>query len=56
MLKDNKTMVVFSGDLAKALASIIIANGAVAANKIGNDKHPMPLVKSCSRVNPGFNC
>jgi len=33
MLKDNKTMVVFSGDLDKALASFIIANGAVAMGK-----------------------
>lgn len=33
ILKDNKTMVVFSGDLDKALASFIIANGAVAMGK-----------------------
>lgn len=33
MLKDNKTMVVFSEDLDKALASFIIANGAVAMGK-----------------------
>lgn len=33
MLKDNKTMVVFSGDLDKALAAFIIANGAVAMGK-----------------------
>jgi len=32
-LKDNKTMVVFSGDLDKAIASFIIANGAVAMGK-----------------------
>ncbi|MDR3543929.1 MAG: CoA-disulfide reductase [Desulfosporosinus sp.] len=32
-LKDKKTMVVFSGDLDKALASFIIANGAVAMGK-----------------------
>lgn len=31
--KDNKTLVVFSGDLDKALASFIIANGAVAMGK-----------------------
>ncbi|ODA39803.1 DsrE/DsrF/DrsH-like family protein [Desulfosporosinus sp. BG] len=33
LLKDKKTMVVFSGDLDKALASFIIANGAVAMGK-----------------------
>jgi CoA-disulfide reductase len=33
MVKDNKTMVVFSGDLDKALASFIIANGAAAMGK-----------------------
>ena len=33
ILKDGKTMVVFSGDLDKALASFIIANGAVAMGK-----------------------
>ena len=33
MVKDNKTMVVFSGELDKALASFIIANGAVAMGK-----------------------
>lgn len=33
LLKDNKTMVVFSGDLDKALASFIIANGAAAMGK-----------------------
>lgn len=33
MLKDKKTMVVFSGELDKALASFIIANGAVAMGK-----------------------
>ncbi|KLU67367.1 coenzyme A disulfide reductase [Desulfosporosinus acididurans] len=32
-LKDNKTMVVFSGDLDKAIASFIIANGAAAMGK-----------------------
>lgn len=32
-VKDNKTMVVFSGDLDKAIASFIIANGAVAMGK-----------------------
>ncbi|MDR3587250.1 MAG: DsrE/DsrF/DrsH-like family protein [Desulfosporosinus sp.] len=32
-VKDNKTMVVFSGELDKALASFIIANGAVAMGK-----------------------
>lgn len=32
-LKDKKTMVVFSGELDKALASFIIANGAVAMGK-----------------------
>jgi CoA-disulfide reductase len=31
--KDNKTMVVFSGDLDKAIASFIIANGAVSMGK-----------------------
>lgn len=31
--KDNKTIVVFSGDLDKAIASFIIANGAAAMNK-----------------------
>ncbi|AET69687.1 NAD(FAD)-dependent dehydrogenase [Desulfosporosinus orientis DSM 765] len=31
--KDNKTMVVFSGDLDKAIASFIIANGAAAMGK-----------------------
>ncbi|MBE6066373.1 MAG: hypothetical protein E7211_01560 [Clostridium lundense] len=31
--KDNKTLVVFSGDLDKAIASFIIANGAVAMGK-----------------------
>ncbi|MDR3602456.1 MAG: CoA-disulfide reductase [Desulfosporosinus sp.] len=31
--KDKKTMVVFSGDLDKALASFIIANGAIAMGK-----------------------
>ncbi|RMC98699.1 CoA-disulfide reductase [Clostridium autoethanogenum] len=31
--KDNKTLVVFSGDLDKALASFIIANGAAAMGK-----------------------
>jgi len=33
LLKDNKTIVIFSGDLDKALASFIIANGAVAMGK-----------------------
>lgn len=33
VVKDNKTMVVFSGDLDKVLASFIIANGAVAMGK-----------------------
>ena len=33
MAKDNKTMVVFSGDLDKALASFIIANGAASMGK-----------------------
>ncbi|HEY8909437.1 MAG TPA: CoA-disulfide reductase [Desulfosporosinus sp.] len=33
MVKDKKTMVVFSGDLDKALAAFIIANGAVAMGK-----------------------
>jgi CoA-disulfide reductase len=32
-IKDNKTMVVFSGDLDKAIASFIIANGAVSMGK-----------------------
>jgi NADPH-dependent 2,4-dienoyl-CoA reductase/sulfur reductase-like enzyme/peroxiredoxin family protein/TusA-related sulfurtransferase len=32
-VKDNKTMVVFSGDLDKAIASFIIANGAAAMGK-----------------------
>lgn len=32
-VKDNKTIVVFSGDLDKALASFIIANGAAAMDK-----------------------
>jgi NADPH-dependent 2,4-dienoyl-CoA reductase/sulfur reductase-like enzyme/peroxiredoxin family protein/rhodanese-related sulfurtransferase/TusA-related sulfurtransferase len=32
-LKDNKTIVVFSGDLDKALAAFVIANGAVAMGK-----------------------
>ncbi|MDD3225067.1 MAG: CoA-disulfide reductase [Clostridium sp.] len=32
-LKDNKTLVVFSGDLDKAIASFIIANGAVSMGK-----------------------
>jgi CoA-disulfide reductase len=32
-LKDNKTMVVFSGDLDKAIASFIIANGAATMGK-----------------------
>jgi len=32
-VKDNKTIVVFSGDLDKALASFIIANGAAAMGK-----------------------
>lgn len=31
--KDNKTMVVFSGDLDKAIASFIIANGAASMGK-----------------------
>ena len=31
--KDDKTIVVFSGDLDKAIASFIIANGAAAMNK-----------------------
>ena len=31
--KDNKTLVVFSGDLDKALASFIIANGAASMGK-----------------------
>ncbi len=33
MDKDNKTMVVFSGDLDKAIASFIIANGAASMGK-----------------------
>lgn len=33
LLKDKKSMIVFSGDLDKALASFIIANGAVAMGK-----------------------
>jgi len=33
MVKDGKTIVVFSGDLDKALASFIIANGAAAMGK-----------------------
>ncbi|MDO0823177.1 DsrE/DsrF/DrsH-like family protein [Desulfosporosinus nitroreducens] len=32
-LKDNKTMVVFSGDLDKAIAAFIIANGAASMGK-----------------------
>jgi len=32
-LRDNKTIIVFSGDLDKALASFIIANGAVVMGK-----------------------
>lgn len=32
-VKDNKTIVVFSGDLDKALASFVIANGATAMGK-----------------------
>ncbi|MGC7871319.1 DsrE/DsrF/DrsH-like family protein [Desulfosporosinus sp. SYSU MS00001] len=32
-LKDNKSMIVFSGDLDKAIASFIIANGAAAMGK-----------------------
>ena len=31
--KDNKTLVVFSGDLDKAIASFVIANGAIAMGK-----------------------
>ncbi|WP_330617924.1 DsrE/DsrF/DrsH-like family protein [Mobilitalea sibirica] len=31
--KDNKTMVVFSGDLDRAIASFIIANGAASMGK-----------------------
>jgi peroxiredoxin family protein len=31
--KDNKTLVVFSGDLDKAIASFIIANGAASMGK-----------------------
>lgn len=33
LIKDNKTMVVFSGDLDKAIASFIIANGAASMGK-----------------------
>jgi NADPH-dependent 2,4-dienoyl-CoA reductase/sulfur reductase-like enzyme/peroxiredoxin family protein/rhodanese-related sulfurtransferase/TusA-related sulfurtransferase len=33
VVKDNKTIVVFSGDLDKAIASFIIANGAVSMGK-----------------------
>ncbi len=33
MARDNKTMVVFSGDLDKAIASFIIANGAASMGK-----------------------
>ncbi len=33
LVKDNKTMVVFSGDLDKAIASFIIANGAASMGK-----------------------
>lgn len=33
LLKDDKTIVVFSGDLDKALASFVIANGAAAMGK-----------------------
>ncbi|WP_163191965.1 FAD-dependent oxidoreductase [Clostridium thermarum] len=33
MTKDNKTIVVFSGDLDKAIASFIIANGAASMGK-----------------------
>ncbi|MDP4145730.1 MAG: DsrE/DsrF/DrsH-like family protein [Bacillota bacterium] len=33
IVKDNKTMVVFSGDLDKAIASFIIANGAASMGK-----------------------
>ncbi len=33
VVKDNKTMVVFSGDLDKAIASFIIANGAASMDK-----------------------
>ena len=32
-VKDNKTLIVFSGDFDKAIASFIIANGAVAMGK-----------------------
>ena len=32
-VKDNKTMVVFSGDLDKAIASFIIANGAASMGR-----------------------
>ncbi|MEY8000507.1 CoA-disulfide reductase [Clostridium sp. Mt-5] len=32
-IRDNKTLVVFSGDLDKAIASFIIANGAVSMGK-----------------------
>lgn len=33
LLKDNKTIIVFSGDLDKAIASFIIANGAASMGK-----------------------
>jgi NADPH-dependent 2,4-dienoyl-CoA reductase/sulfur reductase-like enzyme/peroxiredoxin family protein/TusA-related sulfurtransferase/rhodanese-related sulfurtransferase len=33
LVRDNKTMVVFSGDLDKAIASFIIANGAASMGK-----------------------
>ncbi|MDP4087822.1 MAG: DsrE/DsrF/DrsH-like family protein [Bacillota bacterium] len=33
VVKDNKTMVIFSGDLDKAIASFIIANGAASMGK-----------------------
>lgn len=33
LVKDDKTMVVFSGDLDKAIASLIIANGAASMGK-----------------------
>ena len=33
IVRDNKTMVVFSGDLDKAIAAFIIANGAVSMGK-----------------------
>jgi len=32
-VKDNKTMVIFSGDLDKAIASFVIANGAASMDK-----------------------